>query len=93
MREVLSKASELLYFFGLVSTALANAQKKLNVTSHPVMMCDGTIILDISFEQRSFALKFFLLRLIASSPLLIDAAYAHITTTSISFETISIGVV
>ena len=30
--------------------------KKLDVTSHPIMTCNGTIILDISFEQRFFAL-------------------------------------
>ena len=54
--------------------------KKRDVTSHPIMTCNGAIIWDTSFEQRSFALKLFILRLIASSPLIVDTAYAHITT-------------
>ena len=58
--------------------------KKLDVTSHPIMTFNGTIILDISFEERSFALKSLLLRLIASSPLIIDPAYVHIITTAVS---------
>ena len=57
------------------------------------MTSNGTVILDISFEQSSFALKLFLLRLIASSPLIIVAAYAHITTKSVSSESVSTGVV
>ena len=57
------------------------------------MTFNGTIILDISFEERSFALKSLLLRLIASSPLIIDPAYVHIITTSVSSESINAGIV
>ena len=76
-----------------VCTVLWPTPNKLDVTSHEVMTSNGTVILDISFEQSSFALKLFLLRLIASSPLIIVAAYAHITTKSVSSESVSTGVV
>ena len=76
-----------------VCTVLWPTPNKLDVTSHEVMTSNGTVILDISFEQSSFALKLFLLCLIASSPLIIVAAYAHITTKSVSSESVSTGVV
>ena len=93
MREIFQKPFSFCNFLDLFSRSCFANTKKLDVTTHPVMTCNDTIILGISFEQSSFALKLFLLRLIASLPLIIDAAYAHITTTSVSFESISTGVV
>ena len=75
-------------FWTRFHTVILPTPKKLNVTSHPVMTCKGTIILDISFE-----LKLFLLCLIESLSLIIDAAFVHITTTSVSSESINNGVV
>ena len=82
---VVPKTFQLLYFSGLLSTQFFwQHQKKLDVTSHLVMACNGKIVLDISLEQRSFTLKF-----LSDYKPLIDAAYAHITTTSVFSESIS----
>ena len=65
--------------------------KELDVTSHPVRTCNGTLILDIYSEQRLCAQKLLFLHLIASSSLIIDIAYIHTTTTPVSSKLISSG--
>ena len=42
------------FFWTCFHTVPLPTPKKLDVTSHPVMKCNGTIILDMSFEQRFF---------------------------------------
>ena len=89
MRELCQKHLSLYTFLDSIPHSSFANTKKLDVTLHPVMTCNGTIVLHIFFEQRSFALK-----LTSDCKFtIIDVAYALITTTSVSSESISTGVV
>ena len=52
------KNTVFVFFWTCFHTGFLLTSKKLHVSSHSVMTCNGVIILDNSFGQRSFALKF-----------------------------------